>query len=36
MVSVNLKGIGVRPEVTVSPEDGLINFSNVLVNETAE
>lgn len=36
MVSVNLKGIGVRPEVTVAPEDGLISFSNVLVNETAD
>ena len=36
MVSVNLKGIGVRPEVTVAPEDGLISFSNVLVNEIAE
>lgn len=36
MVSVNLKGTGVRPEVNISPEDGLISFSNVLVNETAE
>jgi len=36
MVSVNLKGIGVRPEVTIAPEDGLISFSNVLVNETAD
>lgn len=24
MVSVNLKGTGVRPEVTIDPEDGLI------------
>jgi len=36
MVSVNLKGVGVRPEVKIDPEDGLIDFHNVLVNETAE
>ena len=36
MVSVNLKGTGVRPEVTVTPTEGLISFSNVLVNETVE
>lgn len=36
MVSVDLKGTGVRPEVKIAPEDGLISFSNVLVNETAE
>jgi len=36
MVSVNLKGTGVRPEVNISPDDGLISFSNILVNETAE
>ena len=36
MVSVNLKGTGVRPEVTIDPEDGLLSFSNVLVGETVE
>lgn len=36
MVSVNLKGTGVRPEVKITPEDGLIPFANVLVGETAE
>ena len=36
MVSVDLKGTGVRPEVNISPTDGLISFSNVLVNETQE
>lgn len=36
MVSVNLKGIGVKPEVSIFPEDGLLKFSNVFVNETSE
>ena len=36
MVSVLLKGTGVRPEVHIAPEDGLLSFSNVLVPETAE
>jgi len=36
MVSVNLKGTGVRPEVKITPEDGIIPFGNVLVNETSE
>ena len=36
MVSVNLKGTGVRPEVTIGPEDGIISFSNALVGETVE
>ena len=36
MVSVDLKGTGVRPEVNISPLDGLISFGNVLVNETSE
>lgn len=36
MVSVNLKGTGVRPEVTITPEEGLITFSNILVGETTE
>jgi DNA-binding protein YbaB len=26
MVSVNLKGTGVRPEVKIEPEDGLMSF----------
>jgi len=36
MVSVNLKGTGVRPEVNITPEDGLITFQNCLVGETVE
>lgn len=36
MVSVLLKGTGVRPEVKITPEDGIVPFSNVLVGETAE
>ena len=36
MVSVQLKGTGVRPEVNITPTDGLLSFSNVLVGETAE
>jgi len=36
MVSVNLKGTGVRPEVTITPEEGLLSFANVLVGETAD
>lgn len=36
MVSVNLKGTGVRPEVTIEPNDGIISFSNALVKETVE
>lgn len=36
MVSVNLKGTGVRPEVTIEPSDGIISFSNALVKETVE
>ena len=36
MVSVNLKGTGVRPEVKITPEDGLIAFGNVIVGETSE
>ena len=36
MVSVLLKGTGVRPEVKITPEDGIIPFGNVLVGETAE
>jgi len=36
MVSVNLKGTGVRPEVNITPDDGLLQFGNVLVGETNE
>ncbi len=35
-VSVVMKGVGVRPEVEIDPEEGLIAFGNVLVNETVE
>lgn len=35
-VSVMVKGIGVRPEVNIEPEEGLIQFGNVFVNETVE
>ena len=36
VTSVLLKGIGVRPEVRIDPQDGLIYFANLLVNEQAE
>ena len=36
MVSVLLKGIGVRPEVKIEPEDRLLQFGNVLLGETSE
>ena len=36
MVSVNLKGTGVRPEVTILPEEGLLTFSNIVVGETTD
>lgn len=36
MVSVLVKGIGVRPEVKITPEDGLIPFGNVLQGEHTE
>jgi len=36
MVSVNLRGTGVRPEVKITPDDGLVNFGNVIVGETSE
>lgn len=36
MVSVALKGRGVKPEVTIAPENGLISFSNVILGETTE
>ena len=36
MVSVNLKGTGVKPEVHINPEDGLIAFGNIIAGETTE
>lgn len=33
MVSVNLTGTGVRPEVHIEPQDGLLQFPNSLVGE---
>ena len=36
MVSVDLQGTGVRPQVTIEPEDGLLSLSNVVVGETNE
>ena len=36
MVSVNLKGTGVSPEVHIEPEDGLLQFQNALVGEVIE
>lgn len=35
-VSVFMKGCGVRPEVTIEPEEGLLNFGNIIVGETYE
>lgn len=36
MVSVALKGKGVKPEVKLDPEEGLLSFSNILANENIE
>lgn len=37
VVSVNLRGIGVRPEVEISGvPDGLLSFGNVVANEYVE
>ena len=36
MVSVLLKGTGVRPEVKITPEEGILPFGNVIVGETSE
>ena len=36
MVSVNLQGRGVRPEVNIEPENGLIDFKNILQGENTE
>lgn len=30
IVSIQLKGTGVQPEVTISIEDGLMNFGNLI------
>lgn len=35
-VSVVLKGTGVRPEVKIQPEDGILPFGNIIVGETSE
>lgn len=35
-ISVKLRGISVKPEVTISPEDGLINMGACLPGEKAE
>lgn len=35
-VSAKLKGKGVRPEVKVSPENGLINFGGVVLGEYSD
>lgn len=36
VVSIVLKGTGVRPEVSISLEDGLLSFGNVIQNESVE
>ena len=36
VVSVVLKGTGVRPEVDISLGDGLLSFGNVIANEQFE
>ena len=33
--SIKLAGRGVRPEVRITPEEGLIYFANVMVGEQA-
>ena len=35
-VSCMLKGKGVRPEVLIEPEDGLVNMGGVLLDEYSE
>jgi hypothetical protein len=35
-VSVVLKGTGVRPEISISLDDGLLSFGNVIQNEFVE
>jgi hypothetical protein len=36
VVSVELKGTGVRPEVSISLADGLLSFGNLIMNESIE
>lgn len=36
VVSILMKGTGVRPEVTISLDDGLLSFGNVIQNEFIE
>ena len=36
MVSVNLKGTGVKPEVHINPVDGMIAFGNIIAGESIE
>ena len=36
MVSVNLKGTGVKPEVHINPADGMIAFGNIIAGESIE
>ena len=36
VVSITLKGTGVRPECEISLADGLLSFGNVIVNESIE
>jgi hypothetical protein len=36
IVSVHLKGTGVRPDVQISLNDGLLSFGNVIQNEMVE
>lgn len=31
-----MKGCGVRPEVNIEPEEGLLNFGNIVVGEVYE
>ena len=33
-VSVFMKGKGVKPEVNIEPEEGLLNFGNIIVGES--
>lgn len=35
-MSVSMQGCGVRPEVSIEPEEGLLNFGNIVVGEVYE
>ena len=35
-MSTKLKGVGVRPEVKLIPEDGLLNVGGVIIGEYVE